>query len=60
VKTLLAGGSFGRRATPRGDMAIEAANVQNSAIRIIGIPAADQPSRIAPQIEAGACDGLVL
>ena len=31
VKTLLAGGSFGRRATPRGDMAIEAANVLKAA-----------------------------
>jgi isoquinoline 1-oxidoreductase subunit beta len=31
VKTLLAGGSFGRRGTPRGDMAIEAANVLKAA-----------------------------
>jgi isoquinoline 1-oxidoreductase beta subunit len=31
IKTLLAGGSFGRRGTPRGDMAIEAANVLKSA-----------------------------
>ena len=31
VKQLLAGGSFGRRATPRGDMAIEAADVLKAA-----------------------------
>ncbi len=31
ITTLLAGGSFGRRATPVGDMAIEAANVMKAA-----------------------------
>jgi isoquinoline 1-oxidoreductase beta subunit len=31
IKTLLAGGSFGRRATPDGDMAAEAANVLKAA-----------------------------
>jgi isoquinoline 1-oxidoreductase subunit beta len=31
IKTLLAGGSFGRRATPDGDMAVEAANVLKAA-----------------------------
>jgi isoquinoline 1-oxidoreductase beta subunit len=31
IKTLLAGGSFGRRATPVGDMAVEAANVLKAA-----------------------------
>jgi isoquinoline 1-oxidoreductase beta subunit len=31
IETLLAGGSFGRRATPQGDMAAEAAEVLNAA-----------------------------
>jgi isoquinoline 1-oxidoreductase beta subunit len=31
IKTMLAGGSFGRRATPAGDMAAEAANVLKAA-----------------------------